>query len=121
MIARLISLIGFSLMLTSNAPSSEWPDLPTTGFISGRAATVEDVGAGNAAFSMQGAGVPLSIDIPQYVLWKDEDGKQHPMILIQAEKAPDGTKIVGLRAVDGSDTVATLPEITLLGTKKPAS
>ena len=61
----------------------------------------------------------LPIDIPQYVVWKDEHGSKHPMILVQAERAPDGTEMAGLRGFDGSETVAIMAEITLLGTKKP--
>ena len=30
-------------------------------------------------------------------------------------------ELVGLRAFDGTEAAATLPEITLLGTKKPKS
>ncbi len=59
------------------------------------------------------------LPIPQYVLWSDEHGAKHPMILVQAEKAPDGQTIVGLRDFSGQGTVATLPEVELLGTKKP--
>ncbi len=61
----------------------------------------------------------IPITIPQYVWWSDEDGTKHPMILVQAERAPDGIEIVGLRDFDGQETVATLPELELLGTKKP--
>ncbi|MEG3180308.1 hypothetical protein [Sphingomonas sp. LT1P40] len=97
-----------------------WPDLPTSGFIADRPATVDDAKQGNAVFSMNGkSSGTVPITIPQYVWWSDEEGKRHPMILIQAELAPDGTKIVGLRNLAGEDTVATLPELELLGTKKP--
>jgi len=97
-----------------------WPDLPTSGFMAGRAANVDDVKNGNAAFSMDGKSLgALPLAIPQYVFWTDENGQKHPMILVQAEQAPDGTKIVGLRNFAGQETVATLPELELLGTKKP--
>ena len=104
----------------ANGENIVWPDLPTTGFLNGRTATVDDAKNGNAVFSMNGqsAGV-LPLTIPQYVEWTDENGQKHPMILVQAEKGPDGTEIVGLRDFQGKDTVATLPELTLLGTKKP--
>ncbi|WP_199857289.1 hypothetical protein [Sphingomonas sp. EC-HK361] len=86
----------------------------------GRTATVEDAKKGNATFSMDGKSQgALPIAIPQYVWWTDETGSKHPMILVQAELAPDGTKIVGLRDFGGEGTVATLLEVELLGTKKP--
>jgi hypothetical protein len=66
----------------------------------------------------QGKGA-LPIEVPQYVLWTDDKGNKHPMILVQAEKAPDNSDIVGLRDFYGKETVATMPEVTLLGTKKP--
>ena len=97
-----------------------WPDLPTTGFTKDRAATIEDAKNGNAVFSMDGkSNGAIHVTIPQYVLWTDEQGEKHPMILVQAEKAPNGMEIVGLRNFEGKETVATMPEITLLGTKKP--
>lgn len=62
---------------------------------------------------------PLAVQIPQYAYWTDEEHQKHPMIVVQAEKAPDGSEILGLRGFDGSETVATLAEVQLLGTKKP--
>ena len=98
-----------------------WPDLPTKGFTSGRVASVEDAKRGDATFSMDGQSRgALPIPIPQYVIWTDEHGVKHPMILVQAEEAPDGSKIVGLRDFKGQEAVAILPEVTLLGTKKPS-
>ena len=98
-----------------------WPELPTRGFTVGRAATVEDAKSGNAVFSMNGQSKgAIALLIPQYVYWTDEHGVKHPMILVQAEHAPDGTQIVGLRDFQGHETVGTLPELTLLGTKKPS-
>jgi hypothetical protein len=123
MLKRLFIALGLSTASVACADSIEtvvWPDLPTTGFISGRPASKEDIAAGNAAFSLSGqSDGALPIKIPQYVLWSDETGKQHPMILVQAERAPDGTEIVGLRDFNGAETVGTLPEIKLLGTEKP--
>jgi hypothetical protein len=109
-----------AIMLGSSADPSGWPDLPTTAFISGRPATVADAEQGNAAFSMDGqAKSALEIDIPQYAWWTDENGSRHPVIVIQAEEAPDGTKIIGLLKPDGQHMVATGPELTLLGKSKP--
>jgi len=97
-----------------------WPDLPTRGFISGRPATIEDAKQGNAVFSMKGQSKgALAITVPQYALWRDEKALNHAMIVVQAERAPDGSEIVGLRDLEGHEAVATLPEVTLLGTEKP--
>jgi hypothetical protein len=112
-LASLVGLIGLG-----SAPVV-WPALPQSGFITGRLATVDDVKQGNAVFSQNGEGKPLGLPIPQYVWWKDNAGKSHPMILLQAEEGPDGTGVVGLRDLAGKDTVATLAEVKLLGTKKP--
>jgi hypothetical protein len=118
MIGRLKALLGMGLVAA--AVPIHWPPLPASGFIAGRAATVEDVGTGNAAFSMQGSGRgPLAIVIPQYAWWTNEAGQRVPMIVIQAEIGPNGEEVVGMRGADGSETVATMAEVTLLGTETP--
>ena len=100
---------------------TSWPDLPTKGFVIGRPATEEDVRAGNAVFSQAGTDEgTLGVQIPQYVLWLDELGKEHPMFLVQAEVTAHREDVMGLRGFDGSETVATLAEIRLLGTEKPS-
>ncbi|TPG40995.1 hypothetical protein EAH79_07620 [Sphingomonas koreensis] len=102
------------------AVSTTWPALPKEGFVAGRQATEQDVEDGNAVFALRSGGKgPLHIHIPQYVLWKDEGGKEHPMILVQAEQGQGATQLVGMRDFEGKETVATLDEVKLLGTKKP--
>ncbi len=96
-----------------------WPALPTDGFVTGRAAANDEVDSGQAVFSMDGQGRPIAIAIPQYAFWTDEDGNEHPVIVVQAERAPTGMEIVGLLMPDGSHTVATMPELKLLGKEKP--
>ncbi|WP_082441694.1 hypothetical protein [Sphingomonas sp. Leaf33] len=120
LIGRFAAVLGLAASPAVAGVGTNWPDLPKTGFIAGRVATVEDTKRGDAAFSMdgQGRGV-LPVKVPQYAWWTDEAGVKHPMILIQAEIAPDGSKIVGLRSFAGQETVATLSEVELLGTKKP--
>ena len=98
----------------------DWPELPTTGFITGRTATIDDVKAGQAAFSAQGGNEgTLQIVIPQYAIWIDESGTGYPVVVIQAERGPNGLQIVGLLNSDGSHSLATLAELELLGTEKP--
>ena len=98
----------------------DWPQLPSSGFLSGRAATNADVESGQAIFSMDGKSEgALPIAIPQYALWTDENGAEHPVIVVQAEKAPGGLEIVGLLHRDGSHAAATMADLRLLGTEKP--
>jgi hypothetical protein len=100
--------------------STDWPDLPKSGFVVGRAATQKDVELGEAVFSMAGQGqTTAKIGVPQYALWSDEQGQQYPMLLVQAEEAPNGLIIVGLRDFEGRTVAATLAELTLLGSEKP--
>ena len=97
-----------------------WPELPKSGFVTGKVATKDDVASGQAIFSMNGQSLgPVAIEIPQYAMWKDEKGIEHPVIVTQAEKAPNGMQIVGFRTLDGQETAATMPELRLLGSKKP--
>ena len=119
MIARVAVLFGISAV-PSAFERTAWPDLPKRGYIVGRVATVEDAKRGDAVFSTNGAdGDAVQVVIPQYAIWTDEHGAKHPMILVQAKRAPDGMEMAGLRGLDGSETVATMPEVKLLGTKKP--
>ena len=112
-------LLGLATSPAQGGEKMIWPDLPKTAFTAGRVASVEDAKQGNAVFSMDGkSGGALPLSIPQYAWWTDETGAKHPMVLVQAELAPDGTKVVGLRDFAGQETVATLAEIQLLGTKK---
>jgi hypothetical protein len=95
--------------------------LPTTGFVSGRAATEQDVEAGNAIFVAKAEGViigkPIAVTIPQYAYWTQPTGKTL-VVIVQAEEA-NGMRLFGLRDAAGSETVATEPEIELLGTATP--
>lgn len=95
--------------------------LPTSGFVSGRAATEKDVEAGNAIFvaRVEGAiiGKPIAVTIPQYAYWSQPNGKTL-VVVVQAEEA-DGMRLFGLRDSAGGEIVATEPEIELLGTTAP--
>ncbi len=70
-------------------------------------------------FSTNGASKLSPIKVPQYAYWRDEQGVKHPRIIVQAEEAPGGLTIVGLRDLGDAESVATLPEMELLGVKKP--
>lgn len=76
----------------TNVENSLWPSLSEFPALQGRAATVEDVAQGRAAFvAMHGAtpvGTPISMPLPQYALYRDEDSKaEKRCVLIQAEKS----------------------------------
>lgn len=105
-----------------------WPTLPTTGFIAGRPATVDDVDQGAAIFCQQAEdgeeSQPFEVVVPQYVIWQEADGADVPAILVQAElhiTDPEGDPLFGLRLLDGRQVVADGSEVTLLGEKVPAA
>ena len=109
-----------ALMLLAMAGG--WPDLPSDGFVVGRAATSADIKAGVAAFAQGGgdkAPEALDVVIPQYACFKDDSGANVRAILIQAEKSPMGP-IVGLRLAPDATTLNLLSEVTLLGPERPA-
>jgi hypothetical protein len=113
---------GFILLSIAGNTENEmtWPDLPESGFIAGRAATKDDVASGQAVFSMDGQSLgPVDIDIPQYAMWTDENGVEHPVIVTQAERAPNDMQIIGFKTLGGRYTAAMMPEVRLLGSKKP--
>jgi len=104
--------------------TGSWPALPHSGFISGRAATVADIDAGNAVFvaavNNVVIGKPIAIPIPQYVYLTGAQGGMIPAILVQAEEAR-GKQLCGVRDFSGQEHVVTLPELRLLGKTPPAS
>jgi hypothetical protein len=131
-------------MDTSSNPKQKsqdpWPPLPTTGFISGRVATQEDVDQDVAAFGfpkkLEAAQVtkltgeeeskpvecagstPLDILIPQYAIL-NINGEQRPCIIIQGEEAGD-SKVVGCRLIkDNSIAIGLLEDFELLGNRRP--
>jgi hypothetical protein len=99
-----------------------WPPLPTTGFVSGRAATDKDVADGNAVFALRAYGVafgkPLDIVIPQYAYLIRNGQQKLPVIVVQAEDGK-GIKIFGIRDFDGKTATAKQSELQLLGTHPP--
>ncbi|MFO1183468.1 MAG: hypothetical protein U1E56_01615 [Bauldia sp.] len=95
--------------------------LPTSGFISGRAAVEKDIADGNAIFAARVRGVyvgaPLPIAIPQFA-YLTRDGAKTLVVVVQAEVA-NGTVLIGVRDTRGKDAVATGNEIELLGIDSP--
>lgn len=117
-LAIVSSLVGASVLHAQQG----WPALPSKGFIAGRAATPQDVAAGNAIFVAQKdgkpIGTPISITIPQYAYWTNEAGVRVPVIVVQAEEV-NGMRLIGFRQVGGKDHVGTERELKLLGTTPP--
>ena len=101
-----------------------WPELAGIGYISGRAATEDDVNSGVAVFVLKTGGIPvgkpIGIKIPQYAIHKDVDsGESTNVIIIQAESS-QGNDIYGALVVaTGGFMVGTAPEFTLLGQVTP--
>lgn len=103
-----------------------WPALPTTGFIAGRSATVDDVARGDAVFCQQADDAeprePFEVKVPQYAIWHEADGADVPAILTQAEHHitdRDGDAVFGLRTLGGHEVVANSSEVSLLGERAP--
>lgn len=121
LMASILLTLGMTAWASPRNAAVVWPPLPSSGFISGRAATKHDIELGNAAFVLESGGKaegrPLDIAIPQYGLLRDEStGAEIPVIVIQAES--NGTiDVVGCVGIaDKVVRVATLPELKLLGT-----
>ena len=99
--------------------SSDWPSLPSKGFIRARPAQMSDVSNGDAVFVAAVKdvviGKPLPISIPQYALLHD---KLERVIVVQAEEA-NGMKLFGVRGLDGKEAVVTETDLELLGTQTP--
>jgi hypothetical protein len=123
-IALLFMLVGCSKTESERSTpvrqdlAQNWPSLPATGFVSGRAATKQDNSDGNAVFVAERdgktIGVALTIEIPQYAVHADESGARTRVVVIQAERA-EGIDMVGYRTLTGQEGVGMLAEFELLG------
>ena len=117
----LLVLVGSASAAAQDTPATDWPELPTEGFISGRVATPDDVVAGRALFSTGGApgAKPIAIAIPQYALYRNETGELVAGIVLQAEEA-QGMRVAGFRPIDGgSAVIALVDDLELLGQERP--
>jgi hypothetical protein len=117
-VARLLAI--FAVAATPASAASDWPPLPSRGFVTGRAANQSDIVNGDAIFVAAVKdvviGKPLPIQIPQYALLRDT---RERVIVVQAEEA-NGLRLVGIRHLDGKEAVVTEPELEFLGTRKPS-
>ena len=113
-----LALLSLSSALLAGGQSKTF----VPGYVTGRAATVHDVDAGNAGFVLQDGGVPIgkpiAMVIPQYARFKDGNSVVL-VVLIQAEEAR-GQRFVAGRTMKGEIVVGLLGDFTLLGTSRPA-
>jgi hypothetical protein len=92
---------------------------------SGAVARVHDVQAGRAVFALADTldARPIVMDLPQPLIWWDEDGEQGA-VAVQAEShtGPDGEvmEVLGLILPDGSSAVALLEDVDLVDDTDPA-
>lgn len=90
----------------------------------GRVATLDDVQAKQAVFALSDTddARPIDMDLPQPVIWWDEDGEQ-AAIAVQAEShvGPDDEvmEVLGLILPDGEGVVALLEDVDLVDDTDP--
>ena len=90
----------------------------------GAVATLDDVQAGRAVFALGDTSDPhpLEMELPQPLIWWDEDGEQ-AAVAIQAEAhvGPDGEvmEVLGLILPDGGSAVALLEDVDLVDDTDP--
>ena len=118
---KLIGALLTTLCMSAYAQVVSWPQLPSSGFVRGKAASKADVESGQAVFVAAIGdtviGRPLPIQIPQYA-WSKSAGKNQPAIIIQAEEA-NGQKLIGARLLNGEYIAGFLTDFELLGTSIP--
>ena len=102
--------------------AEDWTRL--TPFV-GAVATLDDVQARRAVFALGDTHDPrpIAMDLPQPVIWWDEDGEQ-AAVAVQAEThlGPDGEEmeILGLILPDGGGAVALMEDVDLVDATDPA-
>jgi hypothetical protein len=90
----------------------------------GAVATLDDVQARRAVFALADTADPrpLDLELPQPVIWWDEDGEQ-AAVAVQAEAhlGPDGEtmEVLGLILPDGDSAVALLEDVDLVADTDP--
>lgn len=90
----------------------------------GRVATLEDVQARRAIFALGETddARPIEMDLPQPVIWWDEDGEQGA-VAVQAEShvSPDGEvmEVLGVILPDGEGVVVLLEDVDLVDDTDP--
>jgi hypothetical protein len=99
-------------------------DWSRLGAFRGAVATLADVQAGHAVFALGETENPhpIEMELPQPVIWWDEDGEQGA-VAVQAERhiGPDGEQmdVLGLILPDGGAAVALLEDVDLVDDTDP--
>ncbi len=99
----------------------DWARLPA---FAGRVATLDDVREKRAVFALDDTfdGRPIEMDLPQPVIWWEDDGEQ-PAIAVQAEshRNAEGVEmeVLGLILPDGEAAVALLEDVDLVDDTDP--
>lgn len=90
----------------------------------GRVATLDDVQAKRAVFALSDTddARPIEMELPQPVIWWDEDGEQ-AAIAVQAERHvgsdDEVMEVLGLILPDGEAVVALLEDVDLVDDTDP--
>ena len=90
----------------------------------GRVATLDHVQARRAVFALGDSEDPqvIDMDLPQPVIWWDDDGEQHA-VAVQAEVHPgafgEPMEVLGLILPDGDAVVALLDDVDLVDDTDP--
>jgi hypothetical protein len=89
---------------------SKWPEVPAT---KNRLADENDVREGRAVFYQIGeAAVAIwPAGLPALAVLTNEEGRRIPVVVIQAERSPNGRTIAGARYFDGGNLVCTAEEL----------
>jgi len=120
----LLLIFIFPLQAQGSDKVVSWPDLKDIKYITGRAATENDITNGSAVFLLQSdgepIGKPIDINLPQYALHTDaETNIVTKVIIIQAEE--DGEReVLGAIIIKSNEYIVGLfNEFKLLGSEMP--
>jgi hypothetical protein len=119
---RFLTVFATLLAGTSaHTQTTQWPPLPKTEYVAGRAATKEDVQVGRAVFVAENEGVqvgkPAAIKLPQYA-WHRDGKKKVAVVVIQAEDVGP-QRILGAKLISGGYLAGLANEFELLGQEPP--
>lgn len=108
-----------------DGPGFDVDDWRRLAIFAGAVATLDDVQAGRAVFALADTTEPrrLEMDLPQPVIWWEEDGEQ-AAVAVQAEihLSVDGEtlEVLGLILPDGGSAIALLEDVDLVDDTDPA-
>ena len=93
---------------------NRWRETPA---IAARVARESDVRAGTAVFFLEDperiGATPLELEVPCCAVWRNDDGVNVPVVVVQAEEA-EGKTYIGFRFLEGGNGLCALEELELL-------